>query len=193
MDGKIVAIMKALQTYLVAQLPSLKTVEISPGVFDDDEVKRITTNANTLHLAFLGLNRIEMSPGGPLRTFASFGAYVAATGPNRVYLGLNMLEAVAIVLAGAGEGEDEGLGVDYIETPVIGSMENLYSKDNGKRGVAIAGLSFAIPVHIGKETFGRDLIEVDDILYLAGLDGTETEMVLDYDNDERVEPLDDES
>ncbi len=190
MDGKIVEVMKALRVYLLAKLPALRAVEISPGVFDDDEVKRIVSRSDTLHLAFLGVNRAEQTVGGPLQFHAAFGAYIATSGVDRVFAGLNTLEVVASLLSTAGEGDDEGLGVTYTGTPVIGSIENLYGKEVGKRGLAILGLAFAVPVIIGRELFGGDLSTLNQILQLQGLDGTQDEIVLDFDNDERVEAID---
>lgn len=193
MDGKIVEVMKALQTYLKANLPALKGVMFAPGAFNDEAVNRLITNSGTVHLSFLGLRQTEQMAGGHQYIQAAFGAYVAASGQKEPqFAAINVLEAVAAVLSSAGNGDDAGLGVTYALEPVIGTIENLYTKETAKRGVALYGMTFAVPIVIGAAVFEGDLDTWNQIINMAGLDGTDTPIELDFDNDERVEAVDGE-
>jgi len=153
-NGKFYELMEAIQTYLTAQLPPpiLQRIEIYEGVYDADGVMRLVTSEGVAHLAFLGVNNIDELAGGPANLHASFAVYIASSGVARVRKALNRLEAIAIKMIGVGHNGLD-LGVTYVGQPVIGSIENLYSKPAGQNGVVIYGLSFAIPILLGDMIF----------------------------------------
>ena len=187
MDGKIVETQKAIAAYLKDKLPSLQRLEMTAGAFNEDEVKRLVTTSDTVHLGFLGTGLIEQEVGGPLRILAAYGAYIAVTGRDRVHRGTNTLEAVAIVLAGAGHGDDDGLGVTFTEPVRIGEIQNLYDKEAGSRGVAIYALSFMVPITLGKETFGGDIDVLDQMVRMSGPEGDP--VIMDPTNTKLLEPV----
>lgn len=156
-DGKFYEVMSALKTYLAARLsPMVNRVELYEGAYDDKGVMRMVSNAGVVHIAFLGAANVAEGPGGPATVYASYGAYLATSGNDRIRTALNRLEGIAVALINCGHDQDAGLGITHTLPVIVGSVENLYNADAGKQGVAIFGLSFAVPIILGEDVFKSD-------------------------------------
>lgn len=183
-DGKFYEVMDAIKTFLTAQLaaPIINRIEIYEGAYDEEGVMRLVTNSGVVHLAFLGANNTEELPGGPAIMYASYSLYIASVGNDRVRTALNRLEAMANCLISAGH-NNPGLNVTYTLPIIIGSMENLYNKEAGKKGVAIFGLSFAVPILLGEQVFASDELGFPDPTDWYLDDGQNEERLLNGDDE----------
>jgi hypothetical protein len=172
-DGLIVQTQKAVAAYLQRTISRLPTVQHVPGMFDAEMAKRVISARGAPHMAFIGAGNPERLAGGNSVLLATYGVYVAAVGGDRHFEAVNTLEAIAIALSNADNGDTNDIDVPFAEGVILGDMENLFDTEAGKTAIAIFGLSFAVKLTIGTSTFADDLnvLIPTDFPTVTGLDG----------------------
>lgn len=172
-DGLIVQTQKAVASYLQRTISRLPTVQHVPGMFDAEMAKRVISARGAPHMAFIGAGNPERLAGGNSVLLATYGVYVAAVGGDRHFDAVNTLEAIAIALSNADNGDTNDIDVPFAEGVILGDMENMFDTEAGKTAIAIFGLSFAVKLTIGKATLFDDLaiLDPDDFTTFTGLDG----------------------
>lgn len=186
MNGLIFQTLEAVRTGLQTVNPSL-AVELYEGIFDDEAITRVLTRSGTVHLTFLEANPALNRVGGETILNASYGAYVATSRGNRIQTGANAIEAVASALMSMGR--DPAVTMPAYTLPIaMGSIQNLYSKGVGERGVALYGMTFAVPLVIGQAIFKDDTKAYDPTRFVfQSQTGDDPAEVLDPADTERLE------
>ena len=135
----------------------LKTVEIVKAGITNAEIKRISVRSPAALVAFMGMNNVEpQSHGEKYSGRMRFGIFLLTAGGNRIEESADLVEAVALHIAG------NRFGLEGVRLPTDIDADTLFDDTQEGQGLFMMGLTFQIIVNLDRPAPTSPVARPDD-------------------------------